>query len=114
MTETPVEPLSAEEYIAEADLWARIQPSDPGTVATAQVYATLAVAAALRASRESTEVRSLLAPPSAEAGLRKAVQDVLLQEGRHRLGRGFATVPKAALDRLRAALAQAEQKSAER
>lgn len=36
-------------YIEEADRWARMQPSDPGTVATAQVFATLAVAAALTA-----------------------------------------------------------------
>ena len=37
----------------------------------------------------------------------EAAEDVVLQEGRHRLGPGFATVPKAALDRLRAVLQEA-------
>ena len=40
--------------------------------------------------------------------LRAAAEDVVLQEGRHRLGPTFATVPKSALDALEAALAPAE------
>lgn len=36
--------------------------------------------------------------------LREAARDVVLQEGRHRLGPAFATVPKAAIDRLEEAL----------
>ena len=41
---------AARSYIEEADRWVRQSPSDPGTVATAQVYATLAIAAALTAT----------------------------------------------------------------